>query len=99
MTTVSRTPDGADEQQPFSPLVADVFTAMFALSAATTTTLLDLRQSMIDDLEAERYAVQHGIDQLLAGRWMPTPDAIRDAVFYPRKDLIDEYKARKEAGR
>jgi len=99
MTTVSSTPGDADEQRPFSPLVADVISSMFARSAATTNTLLDLRQAMIDDLEAERYAVQHGIDQLLAGPWMPTPDAIRDAVFYPRKDLIDEYKARKEADR
>jgi len=99
MTTVSRTPDGADEHLPFSPLVADVLTSMFTQTAGITNTLLDSYQATIDDLEAERYAVQYGIDQLLAGPWMPTPDAIRDAVFYPRQDLIDEYKARKAADR
>jgi hypothetical protein len=96
VSTVSQT---ADEGQPFSPLVADVFSTLFAQSAATTNTLLDLRQQMINDLEAERYAMRKGVERLMELPYMPWPDAFANAVFYPSQDLINEYKASKEAGR
>lgn len=84
------------EQLPISPLVADIVSSMFAASAATTNTLLDLRQAMIDDLEAERYAIRTGVQRLLELPYMPWPDAFAHAVFYPDPALTDEYRARSE---
>lgn len=81
------------EQPPISLLMADIVSSMFAASAATTNTLLDLRQATIDDLEAERYAIRTGVQRLLELPYMPWPDAFAHAVFYPDPALTDEYKA------
>lgn len=91
MSTVSRTPD---EQ----PLIGSLVTTLFANSVTTTNRLLELADARIEAAEAELYAIRHGVDQLLAGKWMPTPDAIREAVFEPSQKLIEEYKANKEVG-
>lgn len=60
--------------------------------------LLELQQSQIDDRDAELYAIRTGVSRLLSGDYTPNPDAIRRAVFYPDKELIDEYQANKEVG-
>lgn len=95
MTTTVDEPAG---QQHLSPLMAAIFTRMFAESAATTNALIDSLQHRADEAEAELYAIRTGVERLLAGDYMPNPDAIRRAVFCPDKELINEYKANKEVG-
>lgn len=87
-----------EQDGPLSPLVADVFTAMFEQSASITNQVMDNYQAQIESLEAELYAVRQGVSLLLSGPFMPMPDAIRQAVFYPDQELIDEYNANKEVG-
>lgn len=87
-----------EQDQPFSPLVANVLTAMASQTAAITEQVMDNYKAQVEDLEAELSAIRTGVAQLLAGPYMPTPDAIRRAVFYPDQKLIDEYKANKEVG-
>jgi hypothetical protein len=84
---------------PFSPFVAELITASYAITASTTNAVLDLQQARIDELEAELYAVRSGVGQLLSGRWMPTSAALQDALYCPAQRLIDEYKASKAAER
>lgn len=87
-----------EQDQPFSPLVGAIFTQMFEQSASITTQVMDNYQAQVEVLEAELYAIRNGVSLLLSGPYMPMPDAIRRAVFYPDKELIEEYKANKEVG-
>jgi len=91
MTTV-------EQDQPFSPLVADILGAMASQTAAVTNQVMDNYQAQIESLEAELYAIRQGVSMLLSGPYMPIPEAIRAAVFYPDQSLIDEHKANREAG-
>lgn len=87
-----------EQDQPFSPLVADILGAMASQTAAVTNQVMDNYQRQIEDLEADLYAIRQGVSLLLSGPYMPMPEAIRAAVFYPAQNLIDEYKANKEVG-
>lgn len=87
-----------EQGQPFSPLVADVLSAMTAQTASITNQVMDNYQAQVESLEAELYAVRQGVSLLLSGPYMPMPDAIRRAVFYPAQELIDEHNANKEVG-
>lgn len=94
MTTV----DEPAEVQPFSPLIGQIFTQMFKDSHFTHNAVIEGLQNALDDRDAELSAIRQGVSMLLSGPYMPNPDAIRRAVFYPDKELIDEYKANKEVG-
>jgi len=90
----------AEVQQdaPFSPLVADILGAKAGQTASVTNQVMDNYQAQIESLEAELYAIRQGVSVLLSGPYMPMPEAIRRAVFYPAQELIDEYNANKEVG-
>lgn len=87
-----------EQDQPFSPLVADILGAMASQTAAVTNQVMDNYQRQIEDLEAEVWAIREGVSRLLAGPYMPHPDSIWQATFHPAQELIDEYKANKEVG-
>lgn len=86
--------EGADEQQPFSPLVGAVLTQMFSDSRATTNALIDNYKAQLLAREAELYAIRTGLEELFDHPWMPSPDAIRQAVHAPSSALRAEYLER-----
>ncbi|WP_426513141.1 hypothetical protein ACPPVO_22445 [Dactylosporangium sp. McL0621] len=73
-------------------LTADLVGAMFTASRDTTDHLIANLQATIADAEAHRQAVEHAVRDLLAGDHMPSPDAIRRAVFTPPAELVDHYR-------
>lgn len=95
MTTVD---EAAEVQQPFSPLVAAVLTQMVTDRNFTTNALIDNYKAQLLSRDAELYAIRAVVSQLLEGPYMPMPGAIYSAVFNPRSDLIEKYKANKEVG-
>lgn len=85
------------EEMPFSPLVAQVITAQHEFTRQTTDRLVDSLQHQLAEARARADAVEAGVLDLLAGPYMPTPDAIRSALF-PPKVLVAEYRKRNETG-
>lgn len=59
--------------------------------AGTTNTLIDNLTAERDELRAETAAMRHGVELLLEGNWMPTPDALRRALW-PSADMIDRFR-------
>jgi hypothetical protein len=57
----------------------------------TTNTIIDNLTEDNANLKAELHAVRWKIQNLLKGQYMPTPNAIMDAL-YPGKYLIDKFK-------
>ena len=66
---------------PFTPLVADILTAMTSQTAAVTTTVIDNLTEQLADSQAEVDAIRDRIQALLDGPYMPTPDAILRALW------------------
>lgn len=79
-------------EQPFSPLVGAVLTQMIEDSAATSKLLQELNEARILDRDAELYAIRTGVSRLLDSPYMPTSDAIHEAVFYPDWTLVESYR-------
>lgn len=59
--------------------------------AHTTNTLLDNLTAERDELRAELSAIREVIDGMLSGPYMPTPDAIRLALW-PSAHTINKFK-------
>jgi hypothetical protein len=79
------------EAPPFTPLVADVLSAMFENNRQTTTTLIDSLTAQVEDRDAELAAIRDRIHALLDGDYMPTPTAILRAL-YPTSAVVDRYR-------
>jgi hypothetical protein len=85
-----------EEDQPFSPLVGALITRMFEDSASINSRVIENLEHTVDTLTAELYAIRTGVAQLIDQPWTPSNEAIRGAVFFPSKQLVDEYHANKE---
>jgi hypothetical protein len=77
--------------KPFSPLVADIITAQFAMSRQMSQTLIDSLTAQNDEHLAELAAVRDGITRLLAGPYQPSASAILNAL-YPTDAVIARYR-------
>lgn len=64
-----------------SPLVAELMTASLTRSHNTTNTYIDIIESQLKATRAELDAVRAGVNALISGTWMPTPAAIRSALY------------------
>lgn len=73
-----RTPNA---ELPFSPLVADVLSAMIGQTHDTTRLLIDSLTEQLADSQAEVDAIRTTVMELLAGPYMPTPAAIQRALY------------------
>lgn len=89
MTT---TPDTTTAPEaPFSPLIADIITAQLSMTHAVTEPLIDSLMNQVADANAREDAVRAGVEALLGGRYMPTPDAIRNAL-YPSTEFVARFR-------
>lgn len=77
--------------QPISPLVATLISASLADTFATGRALTDSLTEQTESQAAHIDAIRGGIHELLSGPYMPTPDAIRRAL-YPSPELVDHYR-------
>lgn len=78
-------------ETPFSPLIADIITASFSMTADTSQRLIDSLTKQAADLEAEVAAIRDGVLCLLAGDFQPTSAAIERAL-YPSAERVDLYR-------
>lgn len=74
-----------------TPLVADIFAAQIQITQSVTGNLIDLLTEDVARLRAELSAVRAGVNDLLNGRYMPTPLAL-EAALWPSRDVIDSYR-------
>jgi hypothetical protein len=72
-------------------LVVELMRRNASNAAWTTNQLLDGYRADLATRTAELAAIRAGVSALLAGPWMPTSDAIRDAL-YPAAEVIDLYR-------
>jgi hypothetical protein len=77
---------------PYTPLIADIFTALMADNHATTNALIEGLTARASEAEAELDAVRAGILELISGRYMPTPAAIESALW-PDGQTVAQYTA------
>lgn len=71
------------------PALALQLMAQSAKDAAfTTNTLLDSYQQQIAELQAELDLIRDNVSDLLGGPWMPTSDAIRQAMRPSRAQVM-----------
>lgn len=84
-------PRGAEPDQPFSPLVADILSAQVAMTADTTNALIETLQRQLADAHAREAAVEAGIERLLDGPYAPSESAIRRAL-YPTPSFVDQFR-------
>lgn len=75
------------DHTPISPLVAELMTASLTMSHNTTNTYIDIIESQLKATRAELDAVRAGVNDLISGPWMPTPAAIRSAL-YPSEGAV-----------
>lgn len=80
------------EAPPISPLVAELITASLSMTHDTTNRLIDNLNATIADADAHRAAVEYEVRQLLDGDFMPSPDAIRRAVYAPDPALVARFR-------
>ncbi len=85
----------ATPEAPFSPLVADIITAQFALTANTTNALIESLEAQLAEVRAREAAVQDRILDLVSGPWMPNPNAIKVALF-PSAEVVNQYRKGEE---
>lgn len=84
-----------DEMPEAMNLVARLVQANYNDYANTTSMLLERFQQQLSDRDAELGAIRTRINELFAGPYMPTQNAIEMAVFYPDKDLIEQCRERR----
>jgi hypothetical protein len=80
----------ADEIPPTETLIGQLMSANFRDYSRTVQMHSELQEKRIADLEAELGAIRTRINELFAGPYMPTQNAVEMAVFYPDKDLIEQ---------
>lgn len=85
------TTDVEPTRQPFSPLVAQIITAQHQMYRDTSSRLIDSLTAQLADAHAHADAVTDGIERLLAGDFMPTPAALRRAL-YPSAEVVAQYR-------
>jgi hypothetical protein len=76
---------------PFTPLLADMLSAMIADGHATANALIAALTVRAEQAEAELEAVRDGVLGLLAGPWMPMPAAIEQALL-PSAEAIAQFR-------
>ena len=64
--------------------------------AYTSGAVIESLQRDLNEARATLAAIRTEADVLLSGNWMPTPDAIREALW-PSDKIIDEYRRPEEA--
>lgn len=81
----------ADTQQPFSPFVAQILTAQHQMYRDTSSRLIDALEAQLAEAHAHADAVTDGIERLLDSDFMPTPAAVRRAL-YPTDEVVALYR-------
>lgn len=84
------------EQQPISPLVADLITASLKQSQWTANTLIDNLTEDLAKAQAEIAAMRAVVSELLDGPYQPTSAAIERAL-YPSAAMIDRFRDRSQS--
>lgn len=79
------------EQQPISPFMAEVMTAMMSQTHATTNNLIDSLTSQLADSRATVDAIRAGVQGLFDGPYMPMPDSVL-AALYPSEQVCDRFR-------
>ena len=79
-------------------LIGDLMSANFRDYTATVNEHVEHLERMVADRDAELGAIRTRINKLFAGDFMPSETAICQAVFYPRKALIDRCRSEANAG-
>ncbi len=80
-----------EPELPFSPLVADIISASFAMTASTANALIDSLTRQNADLRARQAAVEAQFAELLDRPYAPSESAIR-AALYPPPEFIDLFR-------
>lgn len=70
------------------PLIASLMEASMAQTHAVTDSLIDSLTHRAKRAEAQLQIVREVVTALLDGPWMPTPDAIRSALW-PSRETVD----------
>lgn len=81
------------EHSPIDPLLAAIISQMFADSAATTNALLDSYKHTTDRATASLGLVRARISELLDGPYLPSPDALRAALWPSDAEIEAEIEA------
>jgi endonuclease III len=77
------------DQQPFSPLVAQILTAQADMTHAAVNTVIDNLNEDVIRLRATLAEVRDGVVALIDGDVMPTPRAIERALW-PEPEAVAE---------
>jgi hypothetical protein len=85
------TTDNQPTDPPFFPLVAQVIQANYAMTADVTNRLIESLEAQLAGAHARMDAVEDGVMRLISGNFMPTPNAIRDAL-HPSAEMIARYR-------
>lgn len=85
------------ENVAISPLMAQLMMANHRMYTDAVNAQVEHLERTVADLRAELGAIRMRINELFAGDYMPTQDAITLAVFYPSRVLMDQIKAREGA--
>lgn len=78
-------------EPPFSPLIADIISAVMAMTHDTTNRLIDSLTAQLADAHARAAAVEAGVLALIYGDYAPTTAAIERALF-PSAELVARYR-------
>jgi hypothetical protein len=81
---------GTAEHPPFTPLIADILSSMFAHNQEVTGDLIERLTRQLAEREAEIQAIQNKVWTLCNGDYMPTSAGIVRAL-YPSQEEIARY--------
>ena len=79
------------EEQPFSPLVADVIGAMIGQSHDVSARLIDSLMGQLADANAIIDTIRGSVSELLDGPYTPSAATIERAL-YPSPDLVAQFR-------
>jgi hypothetical protein len=77
------------------PLVAKLMEASMAQTHAVTDQVIESLTYRAKRAEVERDLIREMVSDLLDGPWMPTPDALRHALW-PSRETVDAVLGEKE---
>jgi hypothetical protein len=83
------------EAPPISSLVAQLLEANMTQTHAVTNAVIDNLTRNRDEANATLAAIRAGVFRLLSGPYMPTSEAIREALW-PSADMVNAHRKAEE---